>query len=57
MVGNARFAELFHEFASQYITVNWLETSDTAYLLDGAVVETEVKVSHLSLQINPFRQG
>lgn len=34
MVRNARFSALFHEFASQDITLNWLETHNTAYLLD-----------------------
>jgi hypothetical protein len=49
MVGNARFTELFHEFASQHITLNWLETHNTAYFLDGDIIDTgsrEVKVSH-----------
>lgn len=40
MVGNARFSALFHEFASQHITLNWLETHNTAYLLDGGIVDT-----------------
>ena len=34
MVGNARFSALCHDFASQYITLNWLETHNTVYLLD-----------------------
>ena len=50
MVGNARFAPVFHECTSRDISVNWLETHNTAYLLDGGIVDTgsrEVKVSHM----------
>jgi hypothetical protein len=49
MVGNARLTAFFHEFASQHITLNWLETHNTTYLLDGGIIDTgsrEVKVSH-----------
>ena len=51
-VANARFSAFLHEFASQHITLNWLETHNTAYLLDGGIVDTgsrEVKVSHMEL--------
>jgi hypothetical protein len=48
MVRNTRLAALFHEFASQHITVNWPETRNTVYLLDGAFTGSrEVKVSHM----------
>ena len=40
MVGSAKFSALLHEFASQHITLNWLETHNTAYLLDGGIVDT-----------------
>jgi hypothetical protein len=38
-VANARFSALLHEFASQHITLNWLETHNTAYLLGGGIVD------------------